>query len=229
MTLGIWCGGIVLPRVDEVHVGRVIGKFVVHWDVDETNEKQRIYVDGLFKRRKNRIKGLADEFGNWLTHYGDIEQLIVKYFSFMFTLNGKAHFDAILNAVPKRVTPEMNRLLYAEYSDIEIKKKSLFHMDPYTASGPDGLPPLFYQKFWDIVASDVPEPSNMTQLRPIALCNVLYKIGAKVIVNRLKGIMDAIMLTQQCASVPGRLISDNSLVASELGHYLHNLRRGKRG
>lgn len=29
--------------------------------------------------------------------------------------------------------------------------------------------------------------------------------------------------------VPSRLISDNFLVASELGHYLHNLRRGKRG
>ncbi|KAM1135052.1 hypothetical protein FF1_044067 [Malus domestica] len=60
-------------------------------------------------------------------------------------------------------------------------------------------------------------------------CNVLYKIGAKVIVNRLKGMMDEIISMQQCAFVPGGLISDNSLVASEVGHYLHNLRRGKRG
>lgn len=47
--------------------------------------------------------------------------------------------------------------------------------------------------------------------------------------NRLKGIMDAIISTQQGAFVPSRLISDNSLIASKLGHYLHNLRRGKRG
>ncbi|KAM1182996.1 hypothetical protein ACFX19_001426 [Malus domestica] len=69
----------------------------------------------------------------------------------------------------------------------------------------------------------------MTQLRPIAFFNVLYKIGAKVIVNRLKGLIDAIISTKHGAFLPGRLISDNSLIASELGHYLHNLRRGKQG
>lgn len=69
----------------------------------------------------------------------------------------------------------------------------------------------------------------MSQLQPIALCNVLYKIGAKVVVNRLKGIMESIISDQQGAFVPGRLISDNSSVASEVGHYLHNLRRGRRG
>lgn len=61
------------------------------------------------------------------------------------------------------------------------------------------------------------------------LCNVLYNIGAKVIVNHLKGIMDAIISQPHGAFVPGSLISDNFLVASEVGHYLHNLRRGKRG
>ena len=207
-------------------------------------------------RRKNNIKGLVGESGNWITHSEGIEQLVVRYFSSIFTLNREVRFDAVLKTVPQRVTLEMNRLLVAEYSDIEIKA-ALFQMDPHMALGPDGLPPLFYQKFWDIVGSDVvaavksflssgnilkqlnytmvslipkvAEPTNMTQLRPIALCNVLYKIGAKVIVNRLKGIMDAIILTQQGAFVPGCLISDNSFVAFELGHYLHNLRQGKRG
>lgn len=48
----------------------------------------------------------------------------------------------------------------------------------------------------------VPEPQNMSELRPIALWNVLYKIGAKVMVNRLKGIMDSIISNQQGAFVP---------------------------
>lgn len=41
--------------------------------------------------------------------------------------------------------------------------------------------------------------------------------------------MDAIISEQHGAFVPSSLISDNSLMASEVGHYLHNLRRGKRG
>lgn len=43
----------------------------------------------------------------------------------------------------------------------------------------------------------VAKPQDMTQLQPIALCNVLYKIGAKVTVNRLKGMMDVIISNQQ--------------------------------
>lgn len=69
----------------------------------------------------------------------------------------------------------------------------------------------------------VVKPQHMAQLRSFALCNVLYKIKAKVIVNHLKGMMDAIISDQQGAFVPERLLLDNSLVASEVGHYLHNL------
>ena len=41
--------------------------------------------------------------------------------------------------------------------------------------------------------------------------------------------MDTIISTQQGGFISGRLISDNYFVASELGHNLHNLRRGKLG
>ncbi|KAM1788657.1 hypothetical protein ACFX11_038913 [Malus domestica] len=69
----------------------------------------------------------------------------------------------------------------------------------------------------------------MSQLPPISLCNVIYKIGAKVLANRLKKFLNVIISPHQSAFVPGRLISDNTLVAAEIGHFLHNKRWRREG
>lgn len=67
---------------------------------------------------------------------------------------------------------------------------------------------------------------SMKDLRPIVLCNVMYKIIAKVLSNRLRNIFIDVIAENQSASVPYRSITDNVLVAFEL---LHNMRQKKRG
>ncbi|CAB4264091.1 unnamed protein product [Prunus armeniaca] len=77
--------------------------------------------------------------------------------------------------------------------------------------------------------SKVKDPTNMTQLRPISLCNVIYKIGAKVLSNYLKLILNDVIGVHQSAFVPGRMIFDNSIVAFEVLHHMHNRTHGKLG
>jgi hypothetical protein len=111
---------------------------------------------------------------------------------------------------------------------------------------------LFYKKFWDVVGEKVTDevlnvlnggpmpldwnetcivlipktkkPDCMKDLRPISLCNVVYKLISKILANRLKLILPEIIAPNQSAFVTGRLITDNILLAYEVTHFMKNKR-----
>lgn len=70
--------------------------------------------------------------------------------------------------------------------------------------------------------------SRVDQFRPISLCNVVFKVVTKLIVDRLRGHLEAIIHPSQVAFVPNRSIGDNSIINHEVMHYL-NGKQGKQG
>ena len=128
-------------------------------------------------------------------------------------------------------------------------------MTPLKAPGLDGMPPLFYQNYWNLVGCDVTKtilsylntatlphlinhtfitlipktkpPMSVNDFRPISLCNVLYKIFSKVLANRLKKFLPSIITKHQSAFTKNRLIFDNILVAFETLHSMKNHKIGK--
>ncbi|XP_065615736.1 uncharacterized protein LOC136061642 [Quercus suber] len=70
-------------------------------------------------------------------------------------------------------------------------------------------------------------PCKITEYRSISLCNVIYKIVSKVLANRLKRILAEVIDESQSAFVPGRIITDNVLVAFETMHCIDGRKKGK--
>lgn len=56
--------------------------------------------------------------------------------------------------IPRVVIDEMNFWLEAEYTKDEVER-ALKQMEPLEALGPDGLPPLFFQNYWQDVGDDI--------------------------------------------------------------------------
>lgn len=64
----------------------------------------------------------------------------------------------------------------------------------------------------------IPKIKNIVRVsnfRPISLCNVLYKIIAKTIANRLNRCYLMLIYISQSGFVPEKLITDNAIIAFE--------------
>jgi len=70
------------------------------------------------------------------------------------------------------------------------------------------------------------EAKTPNRYRPIALCNMIYKIISKVIENRLKPLLPSLISQEQAGFVEGRQIMDNIIQAHEI---IHTLKLQKRG
>jgi hypothetical protein len=71
----------------------------------------------------------------------------------------------------------------------------------------------------------IPKNKNPLSLKdyiPISLCNVIYKVVAKCLVNRLRPLLSGIISETQSAFIPGRMIADNAIIAFECIHALQS-------
>ena len=60
------------------------------------------------------------------------------------------------------------------------------------------------------------DAEKMSDFRPIACCNVMYKVISKILATRLKATLPEAIELNQCAFVVGRLLLENFLLATEL-------------
>ncbi|KAL8107899.1 hypothetical protein AgCh_024343 [Apium graveolens] len=207
------------------------------------------------RKKTNQICRLKDKHGEWKSNEVDIQEIIIDYFSELFTSLSNAGELSSGERV-QNVTEEQNWQLLEPISNEEVKCAT-FSMHPEKSPGYDGLNPAFYQAYWSIVEKDVvgfcqnffntrelqeevnrtvvclipkvKQPQQMSDLRPISLCSVLSRILSKVMINRLKVRLPTLISANKSAFVEGRLLTDNALIAFEVNHYIKRRSQGING
>jgi hypothetical protein len=124
-------------------------------------------------------------------------------------------------------------------------------MGPLKVLGPDGFLARFFQRNWEVLRLYIirsvrqffisgkmlakvndtstvlilktEKPELLKDYGPISLCNVIYKIVSKCLVNRLRPLLVEVITPTQSAFIPGWMITDNALIAFE---FLHAIQSG---
>ncbi|KAL4610617.1 hypothetical protein ACB092_08G063900 [Castanea dentata] len=113
------------------------------------------------QRRRNHIKSIKNAQGKWVEEVEDVAMVATDYFDNLFCVGSCDQMEECLNAVPSKVTLDMQEMLSNDFSVEEIKV-AFFQMGPAKAPGPD-----------------MKNLEKMADFKLISLCNAIYKIISK--------------------------------------------------
>ncbi|PNX96792.1 ribonuclease H, partial [Trifolium pratense] len=222
------------------------------WLLHGDKNTKYFHMKANIRRSKNKIDAITDSQGHKHHEETEIEKVLVDHFMCLFTKQNTQNITETIQVVEGKINNDMYQELSKDFTKEEVFQ-AMKDMKSLAAPDPDGLPALFYHNYWEIIGEEVTNmvldvlnnngdpshlnstyiclipkvknPSSPSEYRPISLCNVTLKIITKTLANRIKNILPDIISPNQSAFIKGRLITDNTLIASEIFHYLSHTKR----
>lgn len=78
-----------------------------------------------------------------------------------------------------------------------------------------------------VLIPNTDQPSHLKNFRPISLCNMIYKVITKVLVNKLRSFLDELISPLLGSFILGRGTTDNIIIALEALNYMHKFKGNK--
>ncbi|GJX76619.1 RNA-directed DNA polymerase, eukaryota [Tanacetum coccineum] len=225
----------------ELNSLEIAQKAKVKWAIE--GDENSSFFHGMLNKKWNTlsIRGIMVD-GIWIDDPNLVKREFLMHFSSRFSKPNNRR-ALIQMRFPKRLSLKQQVELESEVSNEEIKR-AVWDCGSDKAPGPDGFTFGFYRYFWYLIENDVyndvkyffmhgeipkgcnssfialipkiPDANLVKDFRPISLIGSLYKIIAKILANRLVGVLGDIVNEVQSAFIADRQILDGPFILDEL-------------
>nr|CAD1830576.1 unnamed protein product [Ananas comosus var. bracteatus] len=218
----------------------------VHWlKVGDANTRF-FHLKATGRRNSNFISRLSNGC-TLLSSHQPIADHLLSFFSNQLGEDPGSTLSINLLELYRGLNPDLS-CLQDDFTTAEVRK-AVFSSGPEKAPGPDGLPMLFYQRFWSLLNNDIlsvfnsfhngsaklaeinaswlcliPKKSDALlakDFRPISLVHGMGKLISKVLATRLQSFMAELINPHQAAFIKGRNLFDNFSTAHVLVHHYY--------
>lgn len=201
------------------------------------------YLSTIIRRRNNNINAIKKEDDAWIHESNQIKALFQDSFVNLFKEEDICFPEHLEHLILPCIIEEENEILQSIPTPEEIKTV-LFQMQDLKAPGLNGFPALFYKQLWAKVGNDVVKvvtsffiigsmpkevnaslivlipkisnPASVNHFSPISLCNVVYKIISKLLMEKIMPLLDKMISPIQLAFILNKWIVENQIIVQEV-------------
>ncbi|GJU28782.1 RNA-directed DNA polymerase, eukaryota [Tanacetum coccineum] len=230
-----------LQEIDKLQTMEIAQKAKIKWCIE--GDENSSFFHGMLNKRRSQLSicGIMVD-GVWIEDPLKVKREFYQHFSNRFAkpVDQRAHINM---EYPNTITLEQQIDLECDVTKEELKK-AVWDCGIDKSPGPDGFTFGFYRRFWSTIENDVfeavkyffnsgaipngcnssfialipkiPNVNLVKDFRPISLIGSMYKIIAKILANRLVGVLGDIVNEVQSAFIAERQILDGPFILNEV-------------